>query len=302
MTCVTATISFAWSTMGIARMVRVVYPIRLSVSGEKRGSWYASWMFSVAPTLATLPAIPCPMATRISDDPASVAILEMSSSRSLSTKNKVQRSAINSSLMLLMIWSTVLSMFRMSVCASFRKMLTNTSVRRFSYRVCWYNWWLRMQTPANVENASKSSSSSLVKGPPLVLLRSCATATIEPSNLTGMHKMLRVRYPVSMSTDLLNLGSCQASTMLMLSPVVATCPAKPVVIGMRISPAPRAIFDTSSSSSTRKKVQRSASKSWHAPSIVSSIRLLVLSIVEVVMLRATCNNSWAAFLDLTSRE
>mmetsp|Transcript_1770 Transcript_1770/g.3260 ORF Transcript_1770/g.3260 Transcript_1770/m.3260 type:complete len:252 (+) Transcript_1770:3701-4456(+) len=103
MTCVTATISFAWSMIGMARMVRVVYPIRLSVSGENRVSAYASLMFSLAPFRATLPAMPSPMWTRISVGPAFVATLDTSWSRSLSTKNKVQRSARSSSVMLRMI-------------------------------------------------------------------------------------------------------------------------------------------------------------------------------------------------------
>mmetsp|Transcript_57430 Transcript_57430/g.159865 ORF Transcript_57430/g.159865 Transcript_57430/m.159865 type:complete len:270 (+) Transcript_57430:1366-2175(+) len=63
--CTTPTTSlWAASKMGAQRMLFVVYPVSLSMSGLKRGSSYASGMLIICAVVATAPAMPCDMGKR----------------------------------------------------------------------------------------------------------------------------------------------------------------------------------------------------------------------------------------------
>mmetsp|Transcript_37510 Transcript_37510/g.66848 ORF Transcript_37510/g.66848 Transcript_37510/m.66848 type:complete len:232 (+) Transcript_37510:453-1148(+) len=114
------------------------------------------------------------------------------------------------------------------------------SIRSAVVRCCsaaLYRVAVRIQTPTYTAKAKNMSSSSAVNDKtlsPSILFTSCATATIWSPHMTGMQRMDLVRYPVWKSTFWLKRLSLYASVMLTVSPVVATCPAMPALMGIRI--------------------------------------------------------------------
>mmetsp|Transcript_11901 Transcript_11901/g.21039 ORF Transcript_11901/g.21039 Transcript_11901/m.21039 type:complete len:206 (+) Transcript_11901:2315-2932(+) len=116
--------------------------------------------------------------------------------------------------------------------------------------------------------------------PPVALLMSCVTPSTWPERvLIGTHNMLRVWKPVLRSTDLLKRESLYASGISTGVPLVATRPAIPADIGMRISCPVELTVEKSScvSSSTRNTEAHSAPTSCLASSM---IRWMMVSVVR----------------------
>jgi hypothetical protein len=108
---------------------------------------------------------------------------------------------------------------------------------------------------------------SLTLPPDADLLMSCATPSMVPFfDLMGTQRMDLVRNPVSLSTAWLNRPSVYASAITTASPDVATCPAIPAPLGMRISAPVELTVETSSLLlwSTRKTDATSAPRSSRA--------------------------------------
>mmetsp|Transcript_27711 Transcript_27711/g.90653 ORF Transcript_27711/g.90653 Transcript_27711/m.90653 type:complete len:326 (+) Transcript_27711:783-1760(+) len=134
---------------------------------------------------------------------------------------------------------------------------------------------LRRQIPASAERCDATVLSRAVKTAPSgSLLTAWRTATVFPAlSIAGTTSMLRVLYPDLASCELSKRSLVYASSITIVTPFCATCPATPRPFGMRSGAIPTAVFTSSSPVlwSTLKSVARSTDSSSSVSEMIASV-------------------------------
>mmetsp|Transcript_2886 Transcript_2886/g.8974 ORF Transcript_2886/g.8974 Transcript_2886/m.8974 type:complete len:465 (-) Transcript_2886:907-2301(-) len=225
----TAMISPVGPKMGSAMIDTVRYPNCLSISWLNRASRYASGTFTALPVLATSPTMPEPFFTRMVTPSVLNSLSENRSLRSLSTRNKVARSAFRRRRAPERICATTDCTSRMSVLFMSRTTARMASLFRCSRSSSALTRQLRRHTPTNVVKVFISSMSlplnDMSISSPTWSRSSCCTATMRPSKNTGTLRTEPVRLPLTWSVDLSKRESPWASSMLMMAGLSTTSSA-----------------------------------------------------------------------------